>query len=550
MSHDAQQSNTHSEDTDNAYIEERLSFLEAEIRRQIAERSFLLREINKSNSPGGKLLPSHILSLIFQYTCPPINFSSRNFDCATLDDDFHYTPPQDISNPEANGPYVPIILGAISSHWRQIAWTTPEIWTTIVIEIRERTAHSHASLLQLYLRNVQSIPFSVELDFRREQKFHSKEIDGFPVPASTFPSALQSIAEVLFTPENAAKIKTLRLIAPPHEWLPTVSTMFPCLEALSLGWPLSLGREPSGGQRQLIISASNFPVLRSLRIHNLENFTFEGPRLPYLVEISLAHLAMYKCLAVLSLCMHLKKCHLYHPRHTARDNKVSEPITLSELELLDWSSGHYSTRGLQAFCAPALRHLRWDGRISGRDESWSSFVGIISRAAYMTSLHLTGETVDHSLPECWTTVFNSIPQLQRLTLEGPFSLPNILPIIRFLTPYSSDTPSLASMLPELRVIYFMLAEIRIKPLESLEFANELVTMVAFRQGVDREARLRIELDVALEWPEAGHALTEDVIVAMRDDGLVLDILEHGERIKWIERMEAELALRCQSSGLS
>jgi hypothetical protein len=86
--------------------------------------------LNQFRAPTS-FLPPDALSLIFQHACalPPL-----------LDED---------------DPHFPIILGSVSKHWRHVAWSTPSLWTAIVINVghAQYASPNTLSLLRLYLDN-------------------------------------------------------------------------------------------------------------------------------------------------------------------------------------------------------------------------------------------------------------------------------------------------------------------------------------------------------------------------------------------------------------
>ncbi|KAF9443241.1 hypothetical protein P691DRAFT_764466 [Macrolepiota fuliginosa MF-IS2] len=533
---------THSKAAENAYIQERLKALEFELRKRVAERSALLWEINESTSPGGRLLPSEVLSLIFQYACLPIDFARRKLNSAPRDAEYSaviVTPSQDMSNAEVNGPYVPIRLASVSLYWRRIACATSQIWTTIVIEVRERTAKSHASLLRLYLQNTGVHPFGVELDFRREQKHHWTLLENFPPPKSTLVDALQPIANVLFNPENAAKITTLRLIAPPHEWLAPMSRLFSSLEELSLGWPFQFCAKPPSDLDGLTIDDASFPTLQRLQIYNLPQFTCDT--LTHLTRIDLTYLPLPMCLDTLVQCPFLEECHIHFPNN-GQSNRIvsSELIVLERLEYLDWACNEWGAAAvaMQRIRAPALRRLRWDDNVDD-PRTRATLVNFLSHApTQITILHLN-ERTGASKPENWTTIFHSIPQIRDLVLEQQIYISNIIPIIRALTPGLGGASSLASMLPALRLLYFVFTGLSITRVDSFGLLDDLLTMVMSRQEEDRDAKLRIEFDTDFIWPEDKDALTGDMISAMVHGKLELDMWENGKPARWVELMKRE-----------
>ncbi|KAF9449413.1 hypothetical protein P691DRAFT_791138 [Macrolepiota fuliginosa MF-IS2] len=112
------------------------------------ERARLLRRCNELQPPVKKYLPPEVLSGIFQLACCP-NLPTKPYTDA---DPLIESWPRgtDPSNWETNGPYIPVVLGSVCSFWRQVVRSTPQARTSIVLEVRHRTAASRAHLLRLY----------------------------------------------------------------------------------------------------------------------------------------------------------------------------------------------------------------------------------------------------------------------------------------------------------------------------------------------------------------------------------------------------------------
>ncbi|PPQ85440.1 hypothetical protein CVT26_012925, partial [Gymnopilus dilepis] len=58
----------------------------------------------------------------------------------------------------------PLTLGAVCRRWRQIAWSTPSVWTTLKIDTsRSFIPCSHSTLIKEYLRRSRQLPLSITL---------------------------------------------------------------------------------------------------------------------------------------------------------------------------------------------------------------------------------------------------------------------------------------------------------------------------------------------------------------------------------------------------
>ncbi|KAJ3576549.1 hypothetical protein NP233_g362 [Leucocoprinus birnbaumii] len=198
------------------------------------------RKINAVNA-GTRQLPNEILAKIFKYACPAIDFDKRivcrgTSDCLV---DYWFDDDQPTTDREfrayGSGPpkkparFSPTYLGAVSSRWRHIAWSTPQLWTSKVVKFDKKTdAARQLDILRLYCTNVGTMPLEIELDLRPLKR---KEI-------------LQAVSELLFT-HLCQKLHLLRIRGAPNAWTPLFSNVaFPYLQELSIGWEWSYGPLP------------------------------------------------------------------------------------------------------------------------------------------------------------------------------------------------------------------------------------------------------------------------------------------------------------------
>lgn len=126
--------------------------LEDEIRFLIIKRQGLLIRRNDILS-STSVLPQEILSYIFECACP----SRKLFEFLELKGSSHQHP---------------LLLGAVSSHWRRVAWSTPQLWTSISPLSPNVSPRSidigpvNTEIIATYCRNSKSLPIDVCLNFR------------------------------------------------------------------------------------------------------------------------------------------------------------------------------------------------------------------------------------------------------------------------------------------------------------------------------------------------------------------------------------------------
>src|SRR5437016_3740115 len=88
-----------------------LAELDALLERLRLKRYDLKRKINRLHSPVVRQLPPDVMSTIFEFCLP--DFTDHQVTSSSKDDI-----------------YIPLSLGAICSHWRDIAWSTPSLWSS------------------------------------------------------------------------------------------------------------------------------------------------------------------------------------------------------------------------------------------------------------------------------------------------------------------------------------------------------------------------------------------------------------------------------------
>jgi len=107
-------------------------------------------QIERKKGPTGtaadllSILPSEIISVIFCHACKPIHGNRKwQRDCH------------------------PLHLGQISRQYRQYAWATSELWTTIVIRLVPRKVAAQTELLEEWLGRTMSRPIDIYFEVER-----------------------------------------------------------------------------------------------------------------------------------------------------------------------------------------------------------------------------------------------------------------------------------------------------------------------------------------------------------------------------------------------
>ena len=93
-----------------------LAELDALVERLRLKRYDLKRKINRHHSPIIRHLPPDVTSTIFEFCLP--DFTGHELFLYSKDDFFF-----------------PLSLGTICSYWRDIAWSTPSLWSSLVVRV-------------------------------------------------------------------------------------------------------------------------------------------------------------------------------------------------------------------------------------------------------------------------------------------------------------------------------------------------------------------------------------------------------------------------------
>lgn len=308
---------------DMAVILEEVRRLEGLIHQINEDRARLLRRVN-SMQAATRRLPPELLSTIFQFARPSINFDTRSTPVYLPEDD------QLRRNTYREEDDFQIVLGAVSSHWRQIAWATPQLWTTISVEVYETAGENNGSLLSLYFENSQSLPLTVELDFRAQLALLLDSLED--PPDCVMP--IESIKTLFLN--NAAKIQNFIVTGLPPCWISLINKAFSRCVSMTLYWPPPYGTQGEQNDTRPL-DLSELPSLRHLR---LKNFT-----LPFILPcqtittLQLHGMTVRQCVESLINCTNLIKFeNLGFGRRSPLDPlpSLTQSVVLENLESLTW----------------------------------------------------------------------------------------------------------------------------------------------------------------------------------------------------------------------
>jgi F-box-like len=281
-----------------------LAQLDALWERLTLKRYDLKRKINRFHSLIVRQLPPDIMSTIFEFCLP----------------DF-----ADIQLPPSNV-FSLLSLGAICSHWREIAWSTPCLWSSLVV-----CQNQHTAIVQEWLARSGQLPLTIRiLSPRKPIKYHQ----------------FLALAKIINKYSN--------------RW----SDLDLCI--------------PRCFYQFFRAADDHAPILRSIRLHSfhtdkLRNFHLTCPRLERadlswfqmdginiqwdnLTHLILQHTSILDSFLIMSKTPRLVFCQISYPRYGI--GLPSQPLILESLRMLQLISNSHSSDGFLDFLiTPFLEEL-------------------------------------------------------------------------------------------------------------------------------------------------------------------------------------------------
>jgi hypothetical protein len=137
-------------------LEKEINELESRVAKIYIRRRALRTTMNENHDPLIHQFPPEIASQIFIQCSPP----SACFDKFKK------------SSPKCS----PLYLGAVCQKWRQLAWTTPDLWTSLLIGCRGKYNNDLPQLVNEWLERSASLPLTIMLKDRTEWLYAHDEV--------------------------------------------------------------------------------------------------------------------------------------------------------------------------------------------------------------------------------------------------------------------------------------------------------------------------------------------------------------------------------------
>ncbi|XP_006463351.1 hypothetical protein AGABI2DRAFT_179729 [Agaricus bisporus var. bisporus H97] len=409
------------------HLAEEIRVLDARRRDLLSRRNEILSTIN--------ILPPELLSLIFELACPPRKQSTG----ANSKDNF--TQYQH-----------PLRLGAVSSYWREVAWSIPHLWTQISPFPSKELPRPidlgsiNKDIIATYCRNSRSLPIDLHLNFR---SFSTKSKASFEDASRIFRTLLV---------RSARRIRSLVCAVNGADtagvWSLLTSDFMNSEELCNLG-EVHFSESTSSSQPFSAPLFAHVPQnLRRVTLHRHpwslhENFW------GLLTSLELNSLFTTQCLRIVVQCTNLVEFKAFS-RSTGPTITLippEEPITFENLQR--WT-GHFLVNEpinffiYSSFRLPAVKLLdlgESSDPIPSADEEiadWEEFFGSMTNLKEIRSSYW-GCQVDN-WAAIWDIVGSSVQELEMSFLEPS----QALAFINLLTPTSNQLSD--EQLPSLKAL--------------------------------------------------------------------------------------------------
>jgi hypothetical protein len=318
----------------------------------------------------------------------------------------------------------PLFLGSVCRTWRELAWSTPWMWSSVALEVKTPSQNSANFLAEWLSRSGQcALTISLRCDVDRHQKIED--------------TAQEVISVVVRFSERWRHI-TFDLPSPYYDNLHSIQGRLPLLESLSM--------RLLGGPRSEENPFWMFSIAPQLKMVQCSDFP------PHSIVIPLAQLTSLSgyqcnirgCLHVLDMASQL--IYASFNVQTFRETPALMPRSSNPcLQSLEFSIDHDSSSTstlLDNLTLPNLRKLWFEthGRITPFSEH--TFASFIFRSdCPLRSLSLTGFPIND---DCLLRCLQVLPTLEVLIICGSNDITD--QTIRNLTPnMTSDLPLLSNL---------------------------------------------------------------------------------------------------------
>ncbi|KAJ7441326.1 hypothetical protein B0H11DRAFT_2096527 [Mycena galericulata] len=318
----------------------------------------------------------------------------------------------------------PLLLCQISSQWRDIALSTPGLWSEI--SLLDPRSQGICLLLNTWLSRARRCPLSISIRWRK------------PGLRGVLSAAVWSAMEPF-----SHQLQSLTLAGCFREFthFPFIQHRLPSLKSLTM---INLGLGGSDGSDRLLDDITVFNEAPLLDTVSLDGDGCMGIPLPwvYLKGISLSDLPIDMCLQCMQRAFNITRCTLFRPRHLNATHQLEAIPALEHLHVLSLMEGWQDGILLAALTLPALRMLG----VSVRADDSPNFMSFLTRSnAQLRFLRLTTDLDEGFILQCFNHPSATSLEELELYFEIGFPTPSILRVLR-------DDPLLLPKLQRLLIV--------------------------------------------------------------------------------------------------
>ncbi|KDR78756.1 hypothetical protein GALMADRAFT_137766 [Galerina marginata CBS 339.88] len=410
-------------------LEERIFETKIALEKMLKRHTELRARMNRSHNPIIHRLPPELPSYIFEL-CVPINSPSTS---SMIDIEL----------------CAPLIIGAVCRGWRQIAWSTPRIWTFISILLEPQKFPVRYELAREWLNRSGQLPLTIHIT----------------APATISPSLDSHFGPMIeFINQHSSRWKELHLTVPPRfvSRFCGDSGGAPVLHTLKLQYML-----PN------LLSSRDIPENPFSLKHgkpmpsnvSISKFCSRGVDIEwgYITHLSLGSINLTECISVLKLAPRLIHYALSDVRKLSiPPYRPHKPIVHQVLRELDVSTNFRCWVGLffEAVTLPGLESISTCLPKNDVRLSTDAFISLIKRScADLKSLSISYKASGQF--QELHRLLRETPSLLHFNLQGTsgdlFLFDNICQLLAD-SPLDKNDPDIADpFLPTLESICFTLA---------------------------------------------------------------------------------------------
>ncbi|KAF9446233.1 hypothetical protein P691DRAFT_217122 [Macrolepiota fuliginosa MF-IS2] len=495
-------------------LSQEISRLESTV-RTLSEKLVVLRtRLNEIRSTT-TVFPPEVLSTVFRFVC----LSNKSNSPEAHEDERIYL-------------YPVFSLCSVSSYWRRLAISTPELWTVLDLTHKRRTPSPPKSLALLHVYAARSSGqfLCIKIDTTMKRKREPSHLHPIHAPIN-----LTELEHGVFV-QYPSKVQKLTLFSTLGKWVFLVQLLGPQLTKLRVG--LVDWWEPDCPPLKLV----DCRWTTSLTVLELY-----GAPITDCVQLLMHCPSLIEYRACRPITVQLTPENQIPPNHT---------VTLEHLKWFEWTTTqvYWDAAILKHIHLPSLQRLDW---VEHGPDSLPPYLGMtshFSRAQFYTYLtqflsfpsstltnlqidlaDITNEDVLYFAP----TITVSAPNLRKLTIRCIRGFYNTIPstIVPLLRPLLADGGDLVVPLPALEHLFFKTRSGILVGTPSIQENNHgpesvlLFDIIKQRRDLLHISSFRLEFDMVDEW-------SPGVIQGFRElikEGLKLEVFVASRPVGWLHQ---------------